>query len=232
MHRYYAYVFRVTPAVVVDCGHDSITIAAVIHGIILRTSIVQLDFGGRDLTDYLSKCESGLSLNGTEGLIIDHIKRSLGYVALNFAEELEKNPSVSYEWPTGEKVPLVNVHFCCTEPLFEPSLIGRQNTLGIHQAILRCINKCDPSLHTELYANIILAGGTSSFPGLKPRLQAEITTISPVNTLVQVNETDGQYSSWTGGAMLGSEPDFDSRLLRVQEYSETGPGIVHRFFPH
>lgn len=74
--------------------------------------------------------------------------------------------------------------FRCPEALFEPSFLGLEAS-GIHELIYTAIHSCDIDVRKDLYGNIVLAGGSSLFPGMPERLQKEITALAPV-TMVQI----------------------------------------------
>ena len=42
---------------------------------------------------------------------------------------------------------------------------------GIHEATYDSIMKCDVGIRKDLYANIVLSGGTTMFPGISDRMQ-------------------------------------------------------------
>ena len=54
------------------------------------------------------------------------------------------------------------------EVLFQPSFIGKEAS-GIHDTTFQSIMKCDVDIRKDLYANIVLSGGTTMFPGIGER---------------------------------------------------------------
>ena len=54
---------------------------------------------------------------------------------------------------------------------------------GIHENTYNSIMKCDIDIRKDLYANIVLSGGTTMYPGIADRMQKEITSLSPGNSL-------------------------------------------------
>merc|ERR1712080_316185 len=57
---------------------------------------------------------------------------------------------------------------------FQPSFIGMEST-GVHEATYNSIMKCDIDIRKDLYANNVLSGGTTMYPGIADRIQKEIT---------------------------------------------------------
>jgi actin-related protein len=50
---------------------------------------------------------------------------------------------------------------------------------GIHRMIVDSITKADLDIRKDLYANIIVAGGTSLIPGYVERLQRQLPEVAP-----------------------------------------------------
>lgn len=56
------------------------------------------------------------------------------------------------------------------EILFNPGLIyGKDETKGFHEMAHQSIQESDIDMRKELYANIVLSGGSSLFKGLPER---------------------------------------------------------------
>merc|ERR1711963_881448 len=84
----------------------------------------------------------------------------------------------SYELPDGQVITIGNDRFRCPETLFQPSFIGMEST-GVHEATYNSIMKCDIDIRKDLYANNVLSGGTTMYPGIADRMQKEITALAP-----------------------------------------------------
>merc|ERR1712027_159518 len=50
---------------------------------------------------------------------------------------------------------------------------------GVHEATYNSIMKCDIDIRKDLYANTVLSGGTTMYPGIADRMQKEITALDP-----------------------------------------------------
>lgn len=138
-------------------------------------------------------------------------------VSLNYHNDLQRSEDPiseedrSYELP-GNKIIQVNhrQRYRATEILFNPSLINVEEK-GIVEMAYHSIEKCDPDLKTNLYNNIVLAGGTTVMPGFKERFEDEIIRLAEHNakTDIQVNAGPHRgHAAWIGGSMLASFSTF------------------------
>lgn len=100
---------------------------------------------------------------------------------------------------------------------------GSQETLftnmgsdrGIHEYIAEAISACDQTDRPELYANIVIAGGSTCFEGIEARLLAELKSYvgENVSSLAArqcqvVWKRNRKYSAWQGASQMQSLAGF------------------------
>ncbi|NXA31129.1 ACT protein, partial [Eudromia elegans] len=228
------YASGLTTGCVVDAGDGVTHSVPVFEGYCLPHGVLRLEMGGRDLTGYLARLlvDRSTSLVATaEEQLMQNMKEKLCYVCLDLEEEMAKKPSEvekTFHLPDGNEVKVRDERFRCPEGLFNPSDVGVEAP-GIHKLCFNSIMNCDMGLRTYLYSNILLAGGSSLFPGIAERLNKEMVLMVPGDARVRVSAPpERRFSAWMGGSILASLSAFQHMWITMAEYREAGPNMVHR----
>jgi len=225
-----------TTGVVLDSGEGISHTVPIYEGYAIPHAIQKILLAGSDLTEYLREIlkERGLAFTTPAELeIVRDIKETMTVVVSDFNEAMkdaeeshacEKN----YELPDGRKILIGNERFRCPEILFNPSLAGH-DLEGVHKYCFDSVMKCDNDVRKDLFANIILSGGSTLFEAMGERLWQEIHNLTPSNGRIKVlAPPERLYSVWLGGSILASLSTFQTMWITKQEYDENGPNIIHR----
>jgi actin len=234
-----------TTGIVMDSGDGVTHVVPVYEGFTIAHAVLRHNLAGRDLTQYLANLllERGVELKSSSELeIVRTIKEELCFVAYDFDAELDDASSKvkkmrtsmegsstekTFELPDGSMITLGTECFRCPEALFQPSLVGKDYR-GIHELTMQSIDKCDIDIKRELFANVVLSGGTSTFPGLCERLLKELVALAPRAKVKVVAPTERKFSVWIGGSILATLSSFQKMWISADEYNESGPTIIHK----
>jgi hypothetical protein len=80
---------------------------------------------------------------------------------------------------------------------------------GVHEYIAEAISACDQTDRPELYANIVIAGGSTCFAGFEQRLEAELreyvrenVSDSAARQCKVIKFKNRKYSAWQGASQM------------------------------
>jgi actin-like protein 6A len=152
--------------------------------------------------------------------------------------------AVSYELPDGQEILVGPDRSKVPEILFQPDLISAFPLLDVshkvsakpfHTLVLDSISQCDVDTRKELYAGVVLTGGSSLMPGLRDRLEKELGVLGPqaakIKVSMPINTLERRFSVWLGGSILASLGSFQSLWMSKKEYEEYGSALIHRKAP-
>ncbi len=207
-------------------------IITVYRGYILPGAVFQVDIGGIDLADYTSASLKNKGIDVSREVAAD-MNNKLGYLVLDTREEMQKPvSSISKSYThNGKQITVGQERFLAPELLFQPSLGGIESN-GIHETTYNSIMKCEVDTRRELYANIILSGSNTMFPGIKERMEFNITELASSTMKVVVTALpDRGLLPWKGVKVLSPLLAQYNMWVSKAEFDSKGSAIIHqRFF--
>ncbi|KAJ1678769.1 centractin- actin- protein of the dynactin complex [Spiromyces aspiralis] len=157
------------------------------------------------------------------------------YIALDPAKE-EKDlgaggfkaaSSEGFKLPDGRVIRLGTERFRAPEILFSPEIVGLEYP-GVHQIVTDAVERVDLDLRRNLYANIVLSGGSTLTKGFGDRLLAELRKTAVRDSKLKIYAPpERKYSTWIGGSILASLSTFKKMWISADEYQED-PDIIFK----
>mmetsp|Transcript_3821 Transcript_3821/g.5842 ORF Transcript_3821/g.5842 Transcript_3821/m.5842 type:complete len:400 (-) Transcript_3821:242-1441(-) len=220
-----------TTGVVLDVGEGVTHCVPVYEGHALPHSVMRSDVAGRDVTARLQlllrRC--GLPFTTTaESDLVKTMKEEIGYVTPSPADVDEKESKSQYQLPDGQVVNVSSERYQSPEILFNPSIIGSEEP-GVADVLVKSILKSDIDLRSTLFSQIVLAGGSTMFPGFGERMLYEMRARCPSHTRIRISAPpERMHSTFVGGSILASLATFKTMWVTRAEYEEHGSKILHQ----
>jgi actin-related protein len=101
--------------------------------------------------------------------------------------------------------------------------IPRMESVG--KILFQSLTQFDADTRRNMWENIVLFGGTSTAAGMSNRVKRELFPLLPGKAeikIVQSKIADRAISSWIGGSIVATTPDFASLCLAKSKYEEEG----------
>jgi actin, other eukaryote len=168
-----------TTGLVAESGEGTTYAVPVFEGYALPHAILKLNVAGQDVTQKLIDefIAAKAPVEQKHFQKVREMKETMCHVSQNYREEVRSRDDPlnqeqrSYELPGGDIVEVnLQKRITAAEIIFNPSLAGL-NEDGFASIAYRSIEMCDEDLRTNLYGNIVLAGGTSLMSGFTERFE-------------------------------------------------------------
>lgn len=176
-----------TTGTVLDVGDGVTHTVPIYEGYAIPHAIQEINLAGRDLTEFLYKIlkqrHPGLIEDSTNTLeVMRNIKETMCLVAQDYDAEMKAAQEQAhierkYLLPGDKPLFLKEERLRCPEILFQPNQALKElnkDIEGIHKYTFESIMKCDNDIKKYLFKNIVLAGGSTMFEGMKERMKKEI----------------------------------------------------------
>ena len=249
--------------IVVDSGDGVTHVIPVVEGYAIGSAIKHIPIAGRDVTHYVQQLlrdrnEANLPPDQTLE-VAKKIKEQYTYVAPNLAREFaafdaqptEKFISFEHMDTSTKKLYQVEVgyeQFIAPEIFFNPELLSSDHVIPLPELVDGVVQACPLDSRRDLYANIVLSGGSTLFKDFSRRLQRDMRQIvdnrlsyvkglssNTVNTKLNGNldvnvfaHEHQRYAVFSGGSLLASMDQFPAYCHTKAEYDEVGPSLCRQ----
>lgn len=238
-----------TSGLVVDVGHSKVDVSTVTEGLLNSSSATRLPYGGEQLTQYLDHllAQRGIKLSSLHD--VEVLKEqcakcadsSLEFrVAMNAGHTGSSNnpapTNETYKLPDGQEVRIQQEGLMLGEALFNPTLLGLNNDLGIAETAFVVASTQDTLLKKVSFETMLVCGGSSVIPGLSSRFYNEVSSYLPpgVNSIMcglpeyMPQPHSLKHSAWMGAAILAKVVMQSNQFVGKADYEEAGPGAIQR----
>ncbi|NXC83143.1 ACL10 protein, partial [Cercotrichas coryphoeus] len=229
---------RVT-GLAVEAGAALCHTTAVCAGQTLRKGTRCLGVAGELLTRHLQRLllhgpTELAALQALTGRALTRLKEQCCYVSLDYEAELLDpgcQQPARFQTPDGHWITLGKERFRCPEPLFRPELL-QHSCPGLHRLARQSLHAVPEHARSHVLGNIVLAGGSSMFPGFPERMCLELNLLlRGAGAHVEVLANPGRATAaWAGGAMAASLTSFQHAWMTKGDYQEHGAEYVHSRF--
>lgn len=191
----------------------------------------------RYFRDLLVAACPDLQLQGLSRKTVTQLKKRCCYVSLDFQGDIcdpARHQRACFCLGNGCYVRLGSERFRCPEPIFQPSLLGHPEP-GLPTLAFQALQKIPTTLRTRLANTVVLAGGSTLFPGFVERMNLELEAQCrrhgyPALQPCLVAHPGRDTAVWTGGSMMASLNSFQCRWMTRAMYQEHGPLLVRDVF--
>ncbi|KAL4436635.1 hypothetical protein ABPG75_003774 [Micractinium tetrahymenae] len=195
----------------------------------------QLCFVSQDVRADLAAARTRRSPHRREYVLPDGLTDTWGHVRTE--EEAAAAAAAAQQAARGGGPPLPkqpvlvvnNERFMVPEALFHPSDIGMEEA-GLAEAIAAAVQAAHPHLHSLLYSNVLLTGGTARCPGFRERLLKELRPLVPDDYELNIFLADDPaLCAWQGAALLAASPLYSQLAVTQKEWRSRGAAALAKW---
>jgi actin-related protein 2 len=235
---------------VLDSGDGVTHCIPVVHSMLDHHNIVRLNIAGRHITQYLIRLLQikGYAFNSTADFeTVREIKEKFCMVSANIEQDRKLDKETAFYnsfhklTTTGKTILISNEKFEAPEILFNPMLV-QDESLGIQDMVVNCIQSCPMDNRKKLYESIILSGATTLFAGFSSRLEDEVkkkyqkTVLKDENKKINIDiniidNPNRQYAVFNGAVFLSNfykDHKKTAYWISRQEWEECGEKILYQ----
>ncbi len=235
--------YNARSGVMVDLG-ERMDVVPIVDGYRVQAGVSRSPVGGAHLRHRLRHHLQGrnYALNSfTDDYVTRLAVERLSYVCANFDRELDAyavDPSAvdavlevappppppaeakQHQAATVHKLELGSERFEACEGLFKPELWGLDQA-GVHVLVHKAIRECGVDARREVTRSVFLAGGLTLMPGLRERLETELTRLTPVAPRVHASPYR-YHAAYLGAAAHALSEAFSRTKVTREDWRAAG----------
>lgn len=165
---------------ILDSGEGYTHTVPIFEGYIMKHLMKRLEFAGKDISTQLFSLlnQRGCQLQPTDMPHVVKMKEDLCFVSADLVadDKLTRETcahTTKYTLPDGRMITLGRERYLAPELLFDPLCVN-SDSRGVAEMVFHTIQEADLNCRSELYKHVVLAGGSTAFPGFKTRLEREL----------------------------------------------------------
>ena len=225
-----------TTGIVLDSGECTTSAIPVYDGTPIARASKQLNFGGRDISEYIQRhlSQHAISFTSVGDLdALDKIKREACYCGA----PPDSMHAKSYRMPDGTSVELDDWDdFPAHAPqqfFFDPTQLDWDDTEledSVHDTLHAAVMECPIDTRRDMWGNTILSGGNTLFSGFADTLYKKLKPLPGcrnVNLKLRA-DANRDTQAWLGASVVATMDSFMDNLISQEAYEEEGPEVVHK----
>lgn len=224
------YALGLKTGLVVDSGYGVTTITPIKDLKVIENASTRSAINGYVIVDQFMKRCTNKGFKVETWMPLRKMTESMVCVVQDYEAEMAKPEEYKhYDLLDSLVVEMGRERFQCGEAFFNPSIF-EINEPGLHLKIHEAIrNVNDPALAAEMYANIVVAGSNTYYPGFIDRLKSELAKTAPPGTTINVIAPEDRNTLvFRGSSMFAAADTFPSEYISREEYDDAGTAILYR----
>ena len=249
---------------VIDSGDGVTHVIPVVHGYPISNAICHVPIAGREMTQFIADL-----LKDREPTVPPEDRFTTAKAIKERFCKVAKRPSATFAMFDKDRSKYIEHYtgissktgkeftcevgyerFLAPEVWFSPELVSSEYTTPISVLVDRAVRLSPIGDRLQLYGNIVLSGGSTTYTGLAKRLQGDVQKLvdeqleenarrvskqlgrqiaaSKIDVRI-VEHKRQQYAVWYGGAMLaGTGQAFYGLCHTKAQYDEYGPSVARK----
>jgi actin-related protein len=214
---------RLKTGIVLDVGHYQSSVNQFNNGKPLTTAGFKSNVAGKLITKYLIKLyhtthpylHSPMFNSVLHKILHEKCQLTLDVDKILSDQDLGDKKSEDIEIPQLKETLTLGIErYIAPEVLFHPQLANSKG-ISVDSLVVQSLKECHPSLRTNIYSNIVLAGGGCTFLNFKERLNQSFSKIPLLANSNLKMLAEPQLTVWEGMRIVANS-SFYGKNVKTQ----------------